>query len=117
MKRLLVVLIALALPGCTRSPSKTGPEHPASLVGRWVRLREDQTWGDTLVYLPTGQVLGSTGHQVPDSARWWVETRATGRLFCAADAEQGYCQSFHLVGDELLLTTPAGATTFRRVAG
>lgn len=115
LRRLL--LLALPLVACApgASPSPT-LDHPSQLVGRWVRLREDSTWGDTLVYLADGRVLGSTGHAVPPSARWGIKAGAGGiRQFCAADAKEGYCQTFQLQDSALILDGgPAGPTIFRR---
>lgn len=111
-----VVLLILTLSGCVAGASQKQPMHPANLVGSWVRLREDQSWGDTLTLLLSGKVLGSTGHQVPESAHWWVETGSPGaEVFCVADAQEGSCQGFHLVGDDLVVGTSSEATTFRRV--
>src|SRR4051812_30180768 len=69
-------------------------------VGQWVRLREDSTWGDTLNYLQNGRVLGSTGHDVPQSAQWGVRDGPSGtREFCAADEREGYCETFRFEGE------------------
>jgi hypothetical protein len=90
--------------------------QPSEFVGRWVRLREDSTWGDTLQYLADGRVLGSSGHPVPPSARWGVRARLAGsREFCAADNKEGYCQTFRLVDSVMVLDGgPSGPTYFRR---
>ena len=107
---------------CNRAPAPAAAgaaalEHPAALVGRWVRLRNDGSWGDTLVYRPDGQVLGSTGHPVPPSARWG--TRAgplNSQEFCAGDAANAYCQTYRFAGDTLWVGGgPLGPTAFRRV--
>jgi hypothetical protein len=91
-------------------------EHPAELVGRWVRLRADSSWGDTLEYLPNGQVRGSAGHAVPPGARWG--TRAgplKSREFCAGDEQNAYCQTYRLAGSIMILGGgPPGPTYFRR---
>ena len=90
--------------------------HPADLVGRWVRLREDSTWGDTLEYLADGRVHGSTGHAVPSSARWGVKGEGRLAQFCAGDSTAAYCQTYQLAGDQLQLAGgPFGPTYFRRV--
>lgn len=113
--RPLVVLSALLLGACAKPPARTPLEHPKELVGRWVRAREDSTWGDTLTYLGDGSVLGSTGHSVPAGA-WWGVRGASIREFCAGDPSVTYCQTFRLEGDRMVVGGgPSGATIFRRV--
>jgi hypothetical protein len=99
-----------------RSSGSRPLEHPSELVGRWVRLRNDSTWGDTLQYLEDGRVLGSTGHSVPASARWGVRAGPAGsREFCAGDDREGYCQTFRFQDSVMVLGGgPAGPSYFRR---
>lgn len=115
----LACLAALViLPNCGESRSAT-PRHPAELVGTWVRLLPDSTWGDTLSYLADGRVVGSTGHRVPLSARWEVKDGPAGtQKFCASDESSTYCQTMRLEGPLLVLGGgPSRRTMFRRVAG
>jgi hypothetical protein len=111
-------LLAAAIIGCTPSePGRTNYSQPQELIGRWIRLRENGTWGDTLVYLEDGRVLGSQGHPVPKSARWRVkDAGGASPQFCAMDEREGYCQSFRVSADTLVLGGgPYGVTVFRRV--
>jgi|SRR6185312_11979974 len=113
----LLVLLAAAPIACQRPPTKAVYTHPTELVGRWVRLHADGTWGDTLEYLADGAVHGSVGNPVPPSARWAVKSNAvTGPQFCAGDSSDAYCQTYHLAGDRMVLDGgPSGNTTFRHV--
>ena len=77
-RRAVVAVSSLLLGACAQPPARTSLEHPKELVGRWVRAREDSTWGDTLTYVGDGSVLGSTGHAVPAGAWWVYEERAPG---------------------------------------
>jgi hypothetical protein len=110
----------LVLGSCSPAPAtktaKAPMTQPSELVGRWVRLREDSTWGDTLQYLSDGRVLGSSGHSVPSSARWGVRAGLAGtKEFCAADEKEGYCQTFHLEDSVMVVDGgPSGSTYFRR---
>jgi len=92
-------------------------QHPTMLAGRWVRLREDKTWGDTLGYQADGRVVGSAGHAVPESARWGVRAGPPEQT-CFGDArEGGMCRTFELRGDTLLVDNgPSAPTVYRRVA-
>lgn len=110
----VVVLISACSSGSTRQPPM---EHPVDLVGRWVRLREDSTWGDTLEYLADGRVLGSTGHPVPTNAGWGVRADPlNSREFCAADEREGSCQTYRFQDSIMVLDGgPAGPSYFRRV--
>jgi hypothetical protein len=64
-----VALLVMSIAACSPARSSQAPlETPTELVGSWVRLREDSTWGDTLTYLADGRVLGSVGHPVPPTA-------------------------------------------------
>lgn len=91
--------------------------HPPAFVGRWVRLREDRTWGDTLELRRDGSVAGSQGHAVPPGSSWSIREGAVSQ-FCARDPrEGGYCQTFQLQGDTLRLDNgPNPQTVFRRVS-
>ena len=98
--------------------ASAGASHPAPLVGYWVRRLDDRTWGDTLEFSTDGIVKGTNAHFVPPSARWWVRQGAVPE-YCAGDAEHGgYCRTYRLRGDTLVLDGgPAGKTLFRRVSG
>lgn len=112
------MIAAVAMPiACANPPSTRTPmTQPAELVGRWVRLRADSTWGDTLQYLADGRVLGSVGHPVPATARWGVRAGPAGsHEFCAADEKESYCQTFRLEGRNMVLDGgPRGPSYFRR---
>jgi hypothetical protein len=112
---MLVLLILACGPGS--EATQTSLTQPAELVGRWVRLRSDSTWGDTLEYLSSGQVRGSQGHAVPPTARWGVKAGPAGtREFCAADEKDAYCQTFRLEDSVMVLSGgPSGPSYFRRV--
>ena len=109
--------LASLVAACARGAAPEHPlDHPREFVGRWVRLRDDRSWGDTLEYLADGRVLGSVGHPVPASARWGVR-RAPRRQpeFCAADEREGYCQTYRFEGQTLVLGGgPNGPSYFRR---
>lgn len=111
-----VWLAALALAGCADS-AQHDPAHPDNLAGRWLRLRPDGTWGDTMEFRPDGGLVGSQGYPVPPSLHWEVKAGPDGALqYCAAQGSNGFCRNFRLVGDTLeMLGGPQGNTTFRRV--
>jgi len=114
----MALLTAVAIPAaCSKAASTRAPmTQPAELVGRWVRLRADSTWGDTLHYLADGRILGSVGHPVPASARWGVRPGPGGSPdFCTADEKEGYCQTFRFEGHVMVLGGgPSGPSYFRR---
>ena len=93
--------------------------HPAQLVGRWVRLREDSTWGDTMSFMPDGTLRGSVGYEVPPGLTWRVERDSiTGGppRYCATQWGRGFCRPYRLTHDTLeLLDGTRGPTLFRRV--
>jgi hypothetical protein len=107
--------LAAALAGCLGLDAQV--VHPAQFVGKWVRLRSDGTWGDTLEYLADGRVVGSVGHPVPLTDRWVVvRSKLAGEGFCAGAPTKPACQPFRLDGDTLLvLGRVADPTYFRRV--
>jgi len=106
----------LLLAGCADSAPRD-PAHPDYLSGRWLRLRPDNSWGDTMTFSPDGTLLGSTGYPVPPSLRWEVKPDASGALqYCAAQGPNGFCRRFTMSGDTLhMVGGPQGSTTFRRV--
>ncbi|HKN67028.1 MAG TPA: hypothetical protein VJW73_12175, partial [Gemmatimonadaceae bacterium] len=114
----VVLAMTIAAAGCAgKADTAQAPlTHPAELVGRWVRFREDSTWGDTLQYLADGRVLGSEGHAVPAEARWGVKPGPLGsQEFCAADDREGYCQTFHFQDSVMVVGGgPEGPSYFRR---
>ena len=124
----LVSLLSLAatLVACRVSQSDTvsaadstvggSNQRPMELSARWVRLRADGTWGDTLDYRADGHVIGSQGHPVPTSARWGVRV-GPPRQICFGDAtEGGMCRTYELRGDTLVLDSgPSAPTLYRRV--
>jgi hypothetical protein len=91
--------------------------HPSELVGRWVRMRPDRSWGDTMEFRADGRLLGSTGYPVPPTLQWEVKRSTDGVLqYCAAQGENGFCRTYRLSGDTLeMVGGPQGNTTFRRV--
>ena len=110
--------IAALLSFCTGSEKEgTTSSNPTALVGRWVRLREEGVWGDTLLFRADGKVAGSAGHPVPASARWVVRESPLGtRELCVGDSAVGSCQSFRIAGDTLVSGGgPQGPTRFRRI--
>ena len=128
--RLVGICIALAatvfVGACSVNVERGGPDtgvaagqhdtHPPALIGRWVRLRDDRTWGDTLAFQGDGSVGGSRGHNVPPGSTWSVREGDVSQ-FCARDPrEGGYCRTFQLSGDTLFLDNgPNPRTVFRRV--
>ena len=109
---------ALLVAGAAACADASGDSaHPAELVGRWVRLRPDRTWGDTMEFRPDGTLLGSAGYPVPPTLHWQVKKNADGvRQYCAAQGENGFCRDYHVSGDTLeMVGGPQGNTTFRRV--
>jgi len=107
---------ALLLAACADSAQRD-PAHPDYLTGRWLRLRADNTWGDTMTFSPDGALLGSQGYAVPPSLHWVVKADAKGKLqYCAAQGADGFCRDFRIAGDTLeLLGGPQGNSIFRRV--
>jgi hypothetical protein len=107
----LIVLIT----ACTRSADNS--PHPANLLGRWVRLREDQSWGDTMEFKPDGSLGGSAGYKIPPTLRWEIKRDANGKAqYCATQVDMGFCRDYRLSGDTLeMLGGPRGKTVFRRV--
>ena len=121
VRGLLILLVPIAsVLACRTTKGDSNLEgemtRPTELVGRWVRMREDRTWGDTLEYLADGHVAGSQGHAGPPSARWGVKA-GPPRQACFWDAsEGGMCRTFELRGDTLSLDSgPSAPTIFRRV--
>ena len=106
------VLIAACADSAQRDPA-----HPDYIAGRWVRLRPDNSWGDTMTFTPDGTLLGSQGYPVPPSLRWEVKKDAKGTpQYCAAQGPNGFCRDFSISGDTLrMIGGPQGNTTFRRV--
>ena len=108
---------AAALTSCAGGSQGESSAHPAKLTGRWVRLKEDQTWGDTMEFAPDGKLHGSAGYPVPSSLKWEVKRDSTGtEEYCAKQGPMGFCRKYRLSGDTLeLLGAARGSTLFRRV--
>jgi hypothetical protein len=115
LTRLSAALLLAGAVACTDAAGDSA--HPPELVGRWVRLRPDRSWGDTMEFRPDGSLLGSAGYPVPPTLRWQVKPNAEGvKQYCAAQGENGFCRDYHITGDTLeMLGGPQGNTTFRRV--
>lgn len=125
-RRIAVVFLLPLLLACDVHRERGGPvsfqdglvgaSHPASFVGRWVRWRDDHTWGDTLEFRADGGVTGSSEVAMPPTARWWVRDDDVPQ-YCAGDAQSGgYCRTYRIRGDTLLLDGgPNGNTVFRRL--
>lgn len=116
MKRISALVAMLVALGCFGAAHDKSP-HPGNLVGRWVRLREDQTWGDTMQFVADGSLRGSSGYATPPNLTWEVRHYATGKSqYCALQTNVGFCRDFRLAGDTLyMFGGPQGNTTFRRV--
>ena len=110
-----MVIACLAVIACADRAGDNA--HPSELVGRWVRMRPDRSWGDTMEFRPDGRLVGSTGYPVPPTLQWEVKRSTDGVLqYCAAQGENGFCRTYHLSGDTLeMVGGPQGNTTFRRV--
>ena len=109
--------VALLLTACSQRAEQAAViSHPTEFVGRWVRQRDDKSWGDTLDLRSDGSVGGSSHNPVPASAKWGVKQTALASEFCAVDAKEGSCQTFQFV-DSLLVVGggPNGKSIFRRV--
>jgi hypothetical protein len=106
----------LVIAGCADS-AQGDAAHPANLTGRWLRLREDGTWGDTMQFKPDGSLAGSTGYPIPPTLRWEVKRDAKGTAqYCAAQGNDGFCRDYRISGDTLVMIGGShGSTTFRRV--
>jgi hypothetical protein len=115
----LAVAAGLAVCGLAACGDSLRPRdpHPADLAGRWVRLREDGTWGDTMEFRRDGSMGGSAGYPVPAGLHWEVQYDSTGAAqFCAAVSNGGFCRPYRLAKGRLeLIGGPRGSTVFRRV--
>lgn len=114
--RYATLVIALSITACADGVQSNSP-HPSNLVGRWVRLREDQTWGDTMEFKPDGSMRGSSTYPIPPTLSWEIKRDAGGTAqYCATQAGTGFCRNYKLSGDTLyMFGGPRGNTTFRRV--
>ena len=115
-RKLSACAMLIAATACADSSRGDGA-HPADLTGRWLRLRQDGSWGDTMQFNPDGTLGGSTGYPVPLTLRWEVKRDAHGAAqYCAMQGNDGFCRDFRLRGDTLeMFGGPQGNTTFRRV--
>lgn len=117
-RSVLTLAFCMGALGCAEGNEPAKPlEHPHELVGRWVRLRADSTWGDTVELLADGSVRGSTGHPISPVGKWGVRAGPLGsRMMCTADEKQNYCQTFRLDGQTMVLDNgPYGKGNLRRV--
>ena len=114
--RYISLIVALGVAACSGS-SQSNPAHPENLTGRWVRLREDKTWGDTMEFRPDGSMRGSAGYPIPPTLTWEVKRDSSGaQQYCAMQGTIGFCRIYRLSGDTLqMFGGPRGNTTFRRV--
>jgi hypothetical protein len=114
--RVVLTVLSVLLIACSDT-AQGSAAHPANLVGRWVRWREDQTWGDTMEFRPDGTLRGSTGYPIPPTLTWEVKRAANGDMqYCASQANTGFCRNYHFSGDTLFMVGgPRGDTKFRRV--
>jgi hypothetical protein len=114
----LATLVAgAAIVAACADASGADPAHPADFIGRWVRLRQDRTWGDTMEFVADGSMRGSAGYPVPPMLHWDVRRDSSGTSqYCAMQGTMGFCRSYRLNGDTLeLLGGLQGSTLFRRV--
>lgn len=112
-----VSTVAGTMAACADSSGQDASPHPANLTGRWVRLKEDQSWGDTMEFAPDGKLHGSVGYPVPPSLTWEVKRDSSGTAqYCAMQGSEGFCRTYRLSGDTLEMIGGArGNTLFRRV--
>lgn len=116
MTRRPLALLALALLGCATSSGSSTEMRPKELIGSWVLLRPDGSWGDTATFGPDGSVRGSTGHPIPPDASWGVRTPTSGApLMCIRGGGEGNCQPYTMSADTLVWGVGASADRFRRV--
>jgi hypothetical protein len=113
---LTVVVLALSAAACADAVERD-PAHPADFTGRWVRLRPDRTWGDTMEFVADGTIRGSVGYPVPPTLHWNVKRDSSGTSqYCALQGTMGFCRSYRMNADTLeLLGGMQGSTFFRRV--
>lgn len=107
-----VAFALLFATGCALSDASIN--RPTGLVGRWVQLRDDGSWGDTVAYLADGRLRGSRGVAIPDSADWSVVTFRGSDGLCAEPVTRT-CEPFRLVGDTLVVGEVGKYRFFRRV--
>ena len=114
-RSLLGLLVALT--ACGGSSGHASTSQPVELTGRWVRLRPDSTWGDTMDFRADGSLAGSAGYGVPPNLRWEIKHDSAGKAqYCATDGSNGFCRPYRLTSDRLeLIGGPGGRTIFRRV--
>jgi hypothetical protein len=112
-----MVVAAATVAACGIGSRRADPAHPSELTGRWVRLRPDSTWGDTMEFRSDGTMGGSVGYPVPPGLRWVVKPNEPGGpQFCASVGSDGFCRPYHLRNDELeMIGGPQVRTLFRRV--
>ena len=115
--RAALALVAAAIAACADSSAVGGGPHPREFTGRWVRLREDRTWGDTMEFAADGSLHGSAGYPIPPSLRWEVKRDSSGAAqYCANQGTEGFCRTYRFSGDTLeMVGGPQGNTLFRRV--
>lgn len=117
MIRVVTSLALLALVTIVGCQSNSGP-HPSKLTGRWVRLKRDSTWGDTMEFRSDGSMRGSMGYPVPPNLKWEVkrDEKAPPQFCATVTGEGGFCRPYTLSGDRLeMIGGPDGKTVFRRV--
>jgi hypothetical protein len=116
VRGLVVGALVLVAGACSGAASRD-PAHPTEFAGRWLRLRQDQTWGDTMEFVADGSIKGSATYPVPPTLHWEVKRDAGGTpQYCALQGTMGFCRNFRFSGDTLqLLGGAQGTTTFRRV--
>jgi hypothetical protein len=113
--RVAVIVVVLSISACTKSEDANSP-HPTIFLGRWVRQREDKSWGDTMEFRQDGSMRGSAGYPIPPTLRWEIKRNPAGTAqYCAAQGSIGFCRDYRLSGDTLeMFGGPRGNTIFRR---
>lgn len=95
--------------------------RPAELTGKWVKLRTDGTWGDTVEYLADGRVVAGLGTVLRRGARWSVvRSRSAGQALCTSDSASttrsvSCPQLLRIEGDTILVGVSTSPSYFRRV--
>ena len=112
-------ILAILATACTTSADSYVESRPSELVGTWLLLRPDSTWGDTTTWNAAGVITGSTNHPIPPDGQWVVRDYQQGRrVLCTRGGGESNCQPYTLntlIGNTLIWGTGKNEDHFRKV--